>query len=107
MLDLVAIVSPTVARSRRSALAWFAAARKYQGGAYAGPVSLVISQAMGLREERFIAQSPYLGWNNLIDPANITRVKVDCRHLEMVRGNHARALTTFIEGRLNAALAGK
>ncbi|HEV7386895.1 MAG TPA: amino acid adenylation domain-containing protein, partial [Phenylobacterium sp.] len=107
MLDLVAVVSPTVARSRRSALAWFAAARKYQGGAYAGPVSLVVTQAMGLREERFIAQSPYLGWNSLIHPANITRVKIECRHLEMVRGKHAAALTAFIEGRINAALAGK
>jgi thioesterase domain-containing protein/acyl carrier protein len=107
MLELVAVVSPTVARSRRSALAWFAAARKYRGGAYAGRVSLVVSQAMGLREERFIAQSPYLGWNNLIDPANITRVKIDCRHLEMVRGRHAAALTNFIEGRISAALEGK
>ncbi len=103
-LDMVEVVSPTVARSRRSALAWFEAAKKYHGGPYAGSVSLVVSRPMGLREERFVTQSPNLGWDEFIDPAKIARVKIDCRHLEMVKGRHAEALAAFMEARAKGAL---
>ena len=103
-LDLLAVARPNLARSRRAALAWFAAARKYHGGPYAGPVSLVVAKPASLREELFLAKYPYLGWNDLVDPANITRVTVECSHLEMVRARHADRLTAFIEERIKAAL---
>jgi thioesterase domain-containing protein/acyl carrier protein len=103
MLDLVGIVSPTLARSRRARLAWFAAARKYLGGAYPGPVSLVVSKPIGLREEKFVAKYPYLGWDNLIDAGKIARTTVECSHLEMVKGWHAQDLAAFIEDRIKGA----
>jgi amino acid adenylation domain-containing protein len=102
-LDLLALARPTLARSRRSALAWFAAASKYQGGAYAGSVTLVVSKPTSLRDERLVAKYPYLGWSDLIDRASITRMTVDCDHLEMVKGGHAEDLVTFIEARIDAA----
>jgi thioesterase domain-containing protein len=102
-LDLLALARPTLARSKRTAQAWFAAARKYQGGAYAGPVSLVVSRPITLQEELFVARYPYLGWNELIDPANITRTTVECGHLDMVRGKHAEELAAFIDRRIDSA----
>jgi len=103
-LDLLAIARPTVARSRRAKLAWFAAARQYEGGAYDGPASLIVSKAMGLREQRILAAYPYLGWDGLIDIARITRSTVDCSHLDMVRGQHAEELALLMETRAQGAL---
>jgi thioesterase domain-containing protein len=105
VLDLLAVIRPTLARSRRSRLAWFAAAKKYRGGAYTGPVSLVLSKAISLREELFLAKYPYLGWNDLIDTENITRLTVECSHLDMVSNQHAENLATFIEERIAAVQA--
>ncbi len=102
-LDVLALARPTLARSRRTALAWFAAARKYQGGPYAGPVSLVVSRPITLQEELFVARYPYLGWNELVDPASIVRTRVECGHLEMVRGRHAEELAAFIDQQIDAA----
>lgn len=102
-LDLLALARPTLARSKRTAQAWFAAARKYQGGAYAGPVSLVVSRPITLQEELFVARYPYLGWNELIDPANITRTTMECGHLDMVKGKHAEELAAFIDRRIDSA----
>jgi amino acid adenylation domain-containing protein len=102
-LDLLALVRPTLARSRRTALAWFAAARKYHGGAYAGSVSLVVSRPITLQEDVFVARYPHLGWDRLIDPANIARLKVECGHLEMVKGKHAEELAAFFEQRIDGA----
>ncbi|MGH6966872.1 MAG: thioesterase domain-containing protein, partial [Phenylobacterium sp.] len=102
-LDLLALAKPTLARSRRTALAWFAAARKYQGGSYPGPVSLIVSRPITLQEELFVARYPYLGWNDLIDPANIARMTVECGHLEMVKGRHADELAAFFEQRIDSA----
>jgi thioesterase domain-containing protein len=102
-LELLALARPTHARSRRVALAWFAAARKYNGGPYAGPVSLVVSRAISLREKLFLEKHPYLGWDGFLDTANIARMNVDCGHLEMVKGKHAEDLSIFIEGRIRAA----
>jgi len=103
-LDLLATVRPTVARSRRAKLAWFAAARNYEGGPYDGPASLIISKAMGLREKRILAAYPYLGWDALMDVAKIARSTVDCSHLEMVRGREAEALAEVMEARARGAL---
>ena len=102
-LDLLALARPTLARSKRTALAWFAAARNYQGGAYAGPISLVISRPITLQEEIFVAKYPYLGWDQLVDPASITRKAVQCGHLEMVKGRHADELAVFFEQRIDGA----
>jgi thioesterase domain-containing protein len=103
-LDLLAKARPTVARSRRTKLAWFAAARKYEGGPYDGSASLIISKAMGLREQRILAAYPLLGWDALIDAAKIARSTVDCSHLEMVRGRDAEALAELMEARAKRAL---
>jgi thioesterase domain-containing protein len=54
-----------------------------------------------------VTQSPYLGWSTFIDPASIARVKIECRHLEMVRGRHAEALAAFMEKRAKAALGSR
>src|SRR3569623_2766025 len=101
--DLLAMLRPPAARSRRTKIAWFAAARKYECGPYDGSVSLIISKAMGLREERILAAYPYLGWDGLIDVARIARSSVDCSHLEMVRGQHAEALAELMEARAKGA----
>jgi thioesterase domain-containing protein len=102
-LDLLALVRPTLARSRRTALAWFAAARKYHGGPYAGSVSLVVSRPITLKEDVFVDRYPYLGWDRLIDTANIARMKIECGHLEMVKGRHAEELAGFLEQRVDGA----
>ncbi|WP_372787019.1 amino acid adenylation domain-containing protein [Phenylobacterium sp.] len=105
VLDLLDAATPTLARSRRARLAWFAAARRYQGGPYAGRASLVISRPIGLRDETYVASHPFLGWDEFIDPASITRMRVECSHLNMVKGKYADELTAFIEGRLSALQA--
>jgi thioesterase domain-containing protein len=102
VIDLVAITSPTFARSRRSAQAWFAAARKYNGGAYDGSVSLVMTTPVGVRAEQFLAKAPYLGWDELVPKAKITCTQMDGGHLDMVRAEYAEILAQFIEGRINA-----
>ncbi len=100
MLDLLVLVSPTVARSRRTRESWVAAAGLYRGGSYAGSTSLVISKAVWLREERFIAKYPYLAWEDLIPLEKIVTTTVPCDHLEMVKGKFAVGLTAFIEQRI-------
>jgi thioesterase domain-containing protein/acyl carrier protein len=102
-LDVLALARPTLARSKRTALAWFAAARKYQGGPYAGPVSLVVSRPITLQEEVFVARYPYLGWNELVEASKIARLTIQCGHLEMVKGKHAEELAAFVEQRIDGA----
>jgi thioesterase domain-containing protein len=103
VLDLLAVVSPTVARSRRTREAWLVAAALYRGGGYAGSTSLVISKAVGLREERFIAKYPNLAWEDLIPLEKIGSTTVPCDHLDMVKGRFAEGLTAFIEHRIKLA----
>lgn len=102
-IEWLAMVRPTLARSRRSATAWAAAAGKYKGGVYAGPVTLVVAKPVSLRDELIVEKYPYLGWNDLVDRAQITRVTIDCDHLDMVRGERAKELTAFIETQIAAA----
>jgi amino acid adenylation domain-containing protein len=103
VLDLIALASPTFARSRRTTLAWFASARKYSGGPYAGHVSLVVAKPTSPPEDLFLARHPYLGWQGFVDHTRITRVSVDSNHLDMVKGPHAHELAAFIEERIEAA----
>jgi thioesterase domain-containing protein len=103
MLDFLAVVKPTLARSRRAAQAWFDAASTYHGGPYAGAASLVTSKPIGLREEMFHARYPHFGWDDLIAPSRIARMSLDCSHLDMVTGQHAEDLASFIDQRIGAA----
>ena len=102
ILDLVAMLTPTYARSRRTSEAWFAAASRYRGGAYNGSTTLALSRPVGVREERFKAKHPYLGWDHLIPLQNLTRIQMQCDHLEMVQRDHARSLAAFIDQRTGA-----
>ena len=102
-LDMMATATPLLARSRRAAVAWLEAARRYQGGPYDGSVSLVMTKAVSPREEKFVARYPYLGWDVLIDPANIARMTMNSTHIEMVKGAEGEALAAFIETRIAAA----
>jgi len=103
VLDLLALAAPNFVRSQRAKLAWFAAAKTYEGGAYAGPASLILSQPLGPKDEAFRTTYPYLGWDDLIASANITCMTLDAGHLEMVRGRHAEDLARFIEEGVAAA----
>ncbi|HEX5379570.1 MAG TPA: amino acid adenylation domain-containing protein, partial [Phenylobacterium sp.] len=103
-LDLLGLVRPTLARSRRTMVAWFDAARKYDGGPYSGSVSLVVSQATTLRDERFLSAYPYLGWNDFIDQASIARTELACGHLDMVTPGYVEELVAFMDARIDAAL---
>jgi amino acid adenylation domain-containing protein len=102
-LDLLALVRPTRARSRKAAIGWLAAAKKYVGGPYDGPASLVSTRPITLRDKRFVAQHPSLGWDAFIDEAKITKIAFDCGHLEMVKGKNGQALAAFIDARIDAA----
>jgi amino acid adenylation domain-containing protein len=103
-LELLARRRPTLARSRLSALAWLASAEKYAGGPYDGSASLVLSGVLTLREQLLLDNHPYVGWDRLIDPANITKFRINCDHFEMLRGKNALALAAFIESRIDAGL---
>lgn len=105
VIDLVAMVNPTFARSRRSARAWFGAARKYNGGSYDGSVKLVVTKPIGVRAEQFLAEEPYLGWDELVPRDKIACIQMDGGHLDMVRGENAEILAELIEGRIGASTA--
>ncbi len=105
VLDLLDVVTPTLARSRRTTLAWFSAARLYRGGSYVGSTSLVLSKPTGLREERFSAAHPYFGWDEAIPLTSLSRVTVESNHLDMVKGEHAEVLAAIIDERIDAAEA--
>jgi thioesterase domain-containing protein len=103
-LDLLALVRPTRARSRKAEVAWLRAAKQYVGGNYDAPVSLVLSRPRTVRNMRIVSQYPWLGWDMLIDQSKITKIVFDCSHLEMVTGSYGRELAAFIEARIDVAL---
>jgi thioesterase domain-containing protein len=102
-LELLARRRPTLARSRLSALAWLASAEKYTGGPYDGSASLVLAGVLTLRQELMLEKYPYGGWDSMIDPAKITKFRINCGHFDMLRGKYALALAAFIESRIEAA----
>ena len=104
-LDRLVTETPLLARSHRAAVAWLEAARNYQGGSYDGSVSLVMTKANTPREQKFVAEYPFLGWDTLIDPARIARKTMDGSHFEMVKGEEAEALAVFIEAGIASSSA--
>jgi thioesterase domain-containing protein/acyl carrier protein len=68
--------------------AWFAAARRYRGGAFGGPALLVLSRPDAEAYRLLLDREPFAGWDRFIAPDRISRAAIPTTHRALVEMPH-------------------
>jgi thioesterase domain-containing protein/acyl carrier protein len=64
--------------------AWFAAARRYRGGAFGGSALLVLSRPDAEDYRRLLVREPFAGWDRFIAKDRIDRAEIPATHRALV-----------------------
>ncbi|MBB3977043.1 amino acid adenylation domain-containing protein [Rhizobium azooxidifex] len=102
VLELIRRTNLPLYRQRQVERLWMAAARQYEGGPIAAPVTLFRTRPLHLVQKLTLEADPTLGWKAFVEPERLEIPWVPGDHLTMLREENARNLAALIEERLSS-----